>query len=244
MRLISPASKKRISRRLARFLSISFLLLDIAVLLTYFSLPVLGNWLVREDPIQKADAIAVLTGHFPDRAVEAAQLYQSGYASEIWLTHPKKGGVLDEYGELRHPAEDSRNFEVLRSFGVPEEAIRVLDLPIVNTADELNAIGSGLKQSGGSSVIIVTSKAHTRRVYSLWDKYHAGDGAVVVRAESYDDFTPSCWWQTSSTRSQGVHELLGMINVWAGMPVHRPLQTTALAAAPTRPPLSKGSTPE
>jgi hypothetical protein len=225
MNFIGPASRKRLSARLTQFLSIFVGVLLIGISLTYLSLPVLGKWLVREDPVHKADAIAVLTGRSPERALEAAQLYQSGYAREVWLTHPKKGGGLDEFGELRRPAEDSRNFEVLRNFGVPEEAIRVLDTPIVNTADELNAIGSGLKQSGASSVIIVTSKAHTRRVYSLWGKYHSGDGEAVIRGVSYDEFAPSRWWKTTSSRSQGIHELLGMMNVWAGMPLHRPLQT-------------------
>ena len=225
MHLIGSASKKRFSPYLAQSLSIFLGPLLVAASLTYFSLPVLGKWLVREDPIHKADAIAVLTGRYPQRALEAAQLYQNGYAREIWLTHPIKGGARDEFGELRRPAEDSRNFEVLRNFGVPEEAIHVLDMPIINTADELNAIGSGLKQRNAGSVIIVTNKAHTRRVHSLWDKYHAGDGEVVIHAVSYDEFAPSRWWMNPSSRSQGIHELLGMMNVWAGMPLHRPLQT-------------------
>ncbi|MGB7285292.1 MAG: YdcF family protein [Candidatus Acidiferrum sp.] len=225
MRLIGSAARSRLPARLVQSLPIIFGILLVAVSLAYFSLPLLGKWLVREDPIRKVDAIVVLAGRSPERALEAAQLYQNGYAREIWLTHPKKGGSLDEFGELRRPAEDSRNFEVLRNFGVPEEAIRVLDMPIVNTADELNAIGSGLKQSGASSVIIVTSKAHTRRVYSLWGKYHTGDGEAVIRGVSYDEFAPSRWWKTTSSRSQGIHELLGMMNVWAGMPLHPPLQT-------------------
>jgi uncharacterized SAM-binding protein YcdF (DUF218 family) len=197
-----------------------FLGVPLAVIaILYFSLPLVGNWLVREDPIHEADAIAVLSGRFPQRALEAAQLYRKGYAPEIWLTHPIKETDPAE-------SEDARNAELLRAFGVPEEAIHVLQHPIVNTADELNAIDSGLKATGDKSVIIVTNKAHTRRVFSLWDKYHAGDGEVVIHGVSHDKFAPSRWWRTPSSRAQAFHELLGMLNVWAGMPVHRPIQSS------------------
>ena len=47
-----------------------------------------GKWLVREDPLQPATAIVVLSGNIPTRALEAAALYHEGYAKEIWLTHP------------------------------------------------------------------------------------------------------------------------------------------------------------
>ena len=48
-----------------------------------------GKWLVREDPLEQAAAIAVLSGNIPTRALEAARLYHDGYAKEIWLTHTR-----------------------------------------------------------------------------------------------------------------------------------------------------------
>ncbi len=202
-----------------------------AVFLAHFSLPALGHWLVREDPIHKADAIAVLSGSFPQRALEAADLYRSGYAPEIWLTHPVSRHSHIPLGNNQAPGEAARNFELLRFLGVPQAAIHLLDTPIVNTADELNAIDSGLRETGDSSVIIVTSKAHTRRVFSLWDKYHFGEGEALIHAVSDDQFAPSRWWKSRSTRAQGIHEILGMIDLWAGLPIHRPLQPTPSTAA-------------
>src|ERR1700739_756675 len=46
-----------------------------------------GRWLVVEDPLQKASAIAVLSGRIPGRALEAARVYKQGYAPRIWLTY-------------------------------------------------------------------------------------------------------------------------------------------------------------
>ncbi|HXA00252.1 MAG TPA: YdcF family protein [Candidatus Dormibacteraeota bacterium] len=220
---IESASKRKFPFHLKRFFPILSGILLTAISLAYFSLPLLGNWLVREDPIHPADAIAVLSGSFPERAVEAAGLYRDGYAREVWLTHPVKQNYFDAFGNFQKFSEDARNFRVLCAFGVPQEAIHVLDTPIVNTADELNAIDFGLKERGDSSVIVVTSKAHTRRVFSLWDKYHLGDGEILIHAVSDDTFSPSRWWRTRSSRAEGIHELLGIVNVWAGMPVHRPL---------------------
>src|SRR5262249_53771117 len=192
-------SKTKVSPRRSRFGPFFFCIVMAGISLSYFSLPLLGNWLVREDPIHPADAIAVLSGSFPERAVEAAQLYRQGYAREVWLTHPNNQSSFGAPGDFQHLGEDGRNFRVLRAFGVPMRAIHVLETPIVNTADELNAIESGLKTSGESSVIIVTNKAHTRRVFSLWDKYHFGNGEVLIHAVSDDEFSPSRWWKNRSS---------------------------------------------
>src|SRR6266850_1399336 len=73
-----------------------------------------GHWLVKEDSLQKANAIAVLSGNFPARALEAASLYRSGYAREIWLTHPgPEPEVLAEMG-IHYPSEADFNYQVLR----------------------------------------------------------------------------------------------------------------------------------
>ena len=185
------------------------------------SLPGLGRWLVREDPVRQSDAIAVLTGNFPARAIEAAELYRDGYANEIWLTHPGPRTKSAGLNVAQPPTEDVFNFDVLRSIGVPADAIHILDTPIVNTADELNVIDSTLKETGGASVIVVTNKSHTRRVHSIWTKYHSGEGEMIVHAVTDDQFSPSSWWKSHSDKLQVAHELLGMLNLWAGLPVHR-----------------------
>src|SRR5260370_41882838 len=59
----------------------------------------LGRWLVVEDPLVKAQAIVVLSGAMPLRAIEAAKLYREGYAPKIWLTHSTEPGeTLEEMG--------------------------------------------------------------------------------------------------------------------------------------------------
>src|SRR6266542_6547568 len=43
----------------------------------------IAEWLVVQDPLGPAPAIVVLNGYFPFRAVEAASLYQQGWAKEV-----------------------------------------------------------------------------------------------------------------------------------------------------------------
>lgn len=184
-----------------------------------------GHWLVKEDSLQKANAIAVLSGNFPARALEAATLYHKGYATEIWLTHP--GTQSDELAQLgiHYPSEDDCNYLVLRHQGVPAKAIHILDSPVLNTQDELEVIGSALRQRNTATVIVVTNKAHTRRVYELWNKLDFASGKIIVHAISKDDFQPSAWWTRTDDTRQVIHEIFGMINLWAGLPMQSALHS-------------------
>jgi uncharacterized SAM-binding protein YcdF (DUF218 family) len=178
-----------------------------------------GRWLVVEDPLEKAQAIAVLSGNMPLRAVEAAKLYREGYAPEIWLTRSTEpGGTLEAMG-IQYVGEEFYNLRVLMHEGVPADAIRVLEPPIVNTSDEVNAISVALVEEKGSTVIIVTTKAHTRRVRTLWNRLAADSGRMIVRAASDDPFQTARWWSNTRDALDVVRELLGLLNAWTGMRV-------------------------
>jgi uncharacterized SAM-binding protein YcdF (DUF218 family) len=178
-----------------------------------------GRWLVVEDQLGKAQAIVVLSGRMPIRAIEAAKLYRGGYAPEVWLTHnPETEKVLAQMG-IHFVGEEFYNYRVLVHEGVPPEAIRVLPEPIVNTADEMVAVAIELSKQHGSTVIFVTTKAHTRRVRSLWRKIGAGQGRAIVRASSADPFQPGHWWRTSGDALDVVREVLGLLNSWGGLPL-------------------------
>ena len=180
-----------------------------------------GRWLVVEDPLVEARAIVVLSGAMPLRAIEAAKLYREGYAPEIWLTHSTEPGeTLEEMGIL-FSGEDYYNARVLIHEGVPPEAIHVLEPPVVNTADEIKVIAPALARGKDGAVILVTSRAHTRRVRLLWRRLAPGQGRVIVRAASGDPFDPRHWWRNTRDALDVVREVLGLLNAWAGLPLHR-----------------------
>ena len=210
---LTPPSRHR---ALSIVLGLAAALLSAA---TLFFLGV-GRWLVVEDPLEKAQAIAVLSGSMPLRAIEAAKLYRQGYAPEIWLTRSTAPGASLEAMGIPYVGEDFYNRRVLMHEGVPADAIRVLEPPIANTADEINTISTALVEERASAVIIVTTKAHTRRVRTLWHRLAAGRGRALVRAASEDPFEPARWWRNSRDALDVVREILGLLNTWAGLPLH------------------------
>ena len=189
----------------------------ILALAIFFSI---GRWLVVEDPPEKARAIVVLSGAMPVRAIEAAKLYREGYAPEVWLTHSTEPAETLEGMGIPFAGEDHYNALVLIHEGVPAQAIRALEPPIVNTADEIKVVASALARAKGQVVIFVTTKAHTRRVRLLWRRLASGQGQAIVRAASGDSFDPRHWWRSTSDTLDVVREVLGLLNAWAGLPLH------------------------
>jgi uncharacterized SAM-binding protein YcdF (DUF218 family) len=179
-----------------------------------------GGWLFVEDPLAKAGAIVVLSGAMPMRATEAAKLYGQGYAPEVWLTHSTEPAETLQGMGIRFEGEDRYNTLVLIHAGVPPAAIRVLDPPIVNTADEIKVAASALALTKAEAVIFVTTKAHTRRVRLLWSRLASGQARAIVRAASGDPFDPRHWWRNTSDALDVVREVLGLLNAWAGLPMH------------------------
>jgi uncharacterized SAM-binding protein YcdF (DUF218 family) len=179
----------------------------------------LGKWLVVEDPLRQADAIAVLSGQMPGRALEAARVYKQGYAKHVWLTHSTEPGATLAELSIPYLGEESYDKQILLHEGVPEAAIQVLDPPIVNTADEMKTIGAAMRKENQRSVIIVTSKVHTRRVRALWKRISAQDGTAIIRGVSDDQFDPAHWWRTTRDALNVVREMLGLLNAWAGLPL-------------------------
>lgn len=198
-------------------------LLSLVIVLIAFGAVVflgVGQWLVVEDPLDKAQAIVVLSGRMPMRAKEAARLYNMAYAPQIWLTRNNEPAASLQELHIAFLGEDFYNSRVLMHEGVPSNAIQVLEPATDNTADEIRTIAEELEREKGSAVIIVTTKVHTRRVHMLWKELSGGHGRVIVRAASTDTFEPEHWWRTTRDALDVVRETLGVLNAWAGLPLH------------------------
>ena len=174
-----------------------------------------------EDPIGKAHAIVVLSGRMPVRALEAAKLYRQGYSPEIWITHTSEPGESLKAMGILFEGEEVYSTRVLIHEGVPAGAIHVLETPIVNTADEVRVISRALEKEKDRSVILVTSKPHTRRVRLLWRNLAPRECRAIVRAAADDPFDPRHWWRSSGDALDVVREVLGIMNAWAGLPLTR-----------------------
>ncbi len=178
-----------------------------------------GHWLVREDPLEKASAIVVLSGRMPVRAQEAATLYREGWAPEVWITRPRgPKEELDTMG-ISYVGEEFYSARVLMHLGVPTDSIHLPGPEAENTAEEMEIIAKQLEERAGGSVIIVTTKAHTRRVQTLWRMRARPGLRAIVRGARGDSFDPAHWWRNSGDALDVVRELLGLGNAWAGLPL-------------------------
>ena len=218
------------SKRVLRYCAV---LTGVVVLLALGSAPLLrlmGSFLVVEDPLRLAAAIVVLGGQPPFREMEAARLFAQGWAPKVMVI---PGALREEQQTLSKLGirvaegwEISR--EVLLKSGVPSAAIVVSEGRAEGTLEELQAAYKALasqrsdvsdQRSAGMTVILVSSKYHTRRVRLTWSYVTRGESVSIVRAAEGDPFDPARWWRERRFALSVVREYLGLINYYAGFPV-------------------------
>jgi len=183
----------------------------------------IGQWLVIQDSLVHADAIVVLSGRLPERALEAARLYHAGYAEQVWVSQPDSPAEELKTMKIFFLGEDFYNEKVLLAKGVPADAIRILERPIANTEEEVREIREILHRNDSHKVILVTSKVHTRRVRAIWNKLAGSDPRAIVRFANDDPYDGAHWWRHTRDALDIVRETLGLLNAWAGFPL-RPNQ--------------------
>jgi len=202
-------------RRFVLLGGILFLLFAVGAALFF----TIGRWLVVQDPLAQADVIVVLSGHLPDRAVEAARIYHAGYAENVWVSQPSSPEAELKTMKIMYLGEDFYNEKVLLAQGVRADSIRVLERPSENTEQEVREISEALRRDNLHRAILVTSKPHTRRVRTIWHKLVGSDPSVIVRYASDDPYDGAHWWRHTHDALDIVRETLGLCNAWAGFPV-------------------------
>jgi uncharacterized SAM-binding protein YcdF (DUF218 family) len=195
-------------------------LLILLLALGIFAVRNLGHWLIRQDALEHADAIVVLSGALPYRAEGAAELFNQGYAPEVWVSLPAgPQRELQEMG-IHFVGEEEYDRDVLTHLGVPASHVSIFPNEIVNTEGEIAEIAKLMRAQGKHTVIIVTSPEHTRRVRALWNAIAGKDDLkAVVRATPTDPFDADHWWGNTRDSLAVVRETLGLMNAWFGLPV-------------------------
>lgn len=170
-----------------------------------------GGWLIRSDPLEASDAIAVLAGsEFGEREIEAADLYREGYADRIVLSVGRESpGAV----ELARRGVTLSNLLAIRQqqleeLGVPRDAQVVLPGRPESTFDEAVLFAEWCDAQRIGSLIVVTSAFHTARAGFIFDLTF-GDRPVrlTVRPARLDDFTADSWWRRRTTLRTGLFEL-------------------------------------
>lgn len=205
----SPSEPSKARSTLALLLIVIFITLAIAF-------RHLGRWLIKEDPLQPAGAVVVLSGGVPFRAAEAGHIYSAGLAPQVWLTTTTPPPGLESMG-IAYKGEEMYSREVLLHEGVPASAITLLTPEVRNTQDEEHVIVDAMRQAKITKIIAVTAPEHTRRVHKLWGLLAPKDLQLLARGAPLDPYDADHWWRTTRDGLSVVRECLGLFNAWTGL---------------------------
>jgi uncharacterized SAM-binding protein YcdF (DUF218 family) len=193
----------------------------ILVLLAGFAIARAGTFLRINDPLQNADAIVVIGGRVPFRAMKGAELYTQRIAPQVWLTMGNRSRAEIEMERLGvvPTLEHVYSQAVLERLGVPREAITVIPGRNNNTATEMRTIGTFARQRKVSRVVLVTSNYHSRRVRTLWKKLVGASPEAIVQYTEAEPFDEERWWADAADGWTVSREWFGLLNAWLGFPV-------------------------
>ena len=150
-------------------------------------LPALGQGLVMTPCEGQADAIVVLGGGGPERAVHGIQLYRQGVAPKLWFTGDRALPEIPSFtdGQL------ARDFAVRE--GVPASDIGLLNTS--STWEDGQQIAAMVKQKGLRRIVIVTNWYHSRRALAVIRRHLAGKSVQVYYSPPpMSRGCPEKWW--------------------------------------------------
>jgi uncharacterized SAM-binding protein YcdF (DUF218 family) len=192
--------KYRIARFHRKWRKTFFIFYGVLILLFIFRKPIFrgaGNFLIKESPLEKADAIFVLGGNVFDRPIEAFEIYKAGYAKNIITLGANSGFTQLAMNSTADPlsvADAVVMYDFLLEKGVRTEDVR----PIVegtSTKEECEAILNYAMLRYYKKIIVVSDLFHTRRIHNVFVDYFAAEGIeVIVRGASHSEYDESTWW--------------------------------------------------
>ncbi|PYT53440.1 MAG: hypothetical protein DMG43_09025 [Acidobacteria bacterium] len=160
-------------------------------------------WII-EDPIDKADAIIVLSddNFYADRATRAAELFREGKAPVVVAS----GRRLRPSAGIAELMEHD-----LVERGVRRDRILRFAHDADGTREEAEALARFAKERKWRSVIVVTSNYHTRRARYIFRRVFPQDIEVRVASARDGDFDPQRWWEKRKSVKELMREFAGMM---------------------------------
>ncbi|CAN5463539.1 hypothetical protein BH10ACI1_BH10ACI1_16400 [soil metagenome] len=180
--------------------------------------PFLAKNLIVDKPLEKADAIWVLSGGstFIERTHKAAELFKNGVAPKIFLTNDGEQGGWNQT-EKRNPYFYEKARWELIAQGVPDGAIEVLPEVVESTQDEAILFAKNAPQKNLKTVLLVTSGYHTRRALSAFETVlHKTSDSIEIGIVSPEVLKPSpyYWWLSPKGWQFVAGEYLKIVYYW------------------------------
>lgn len=159
-----------------------------------------GKWLVMENIPPHADAIVILMGPFPERVLQAADLYKRGVAKRLVIVYEGMGPymLLESRGvDVVRTTDQARDAVV--ALGIPDSCITMLPGDARSTLDEALAVREYMNDKPGlDTLILVSSPSHMRRAYIIFREVLKDTGNEIYIGTSpseYSSFNSHRWWR-------------------------------------------------
>ena len=156
-----------------------------------------AGWaLVVNEPVASADIIVLSLDSGGAGALEAADLVQSGISKHVAVFNDPPSGEDHEFIRRGLPYEDAaaKQIRQLRWLGVTD----VVQISRVDsTQSESRVLPPWCDEHQLRSIVVVSSKDHSRRLRRVLDRVMKGHPTrVTVQPERYSRFDPDRWWET------------------------------------------------
>jgi uncharacterized SAM-binding protein YcdF (DUF218 family) len=134
-----------------------------------------GSILITADPLEKAEAVVLLSGGDEARMQEAIRIYDEKFADTIILTETGE----DVPGYNVQYSKEQRDLLVEK--GVPLGAIRITEKPVGSTRGEAKAVRNLLENDHDvHTIIVVTDSYHTFRTRLQFNDVFRGSNIKVL----------------------------------------------------------------
>ena len=200
--MINPKVRRKQQSRRAKLIFLTILALAIIQLIASHQsiLKALGEYLIFQQPApQQADVIVILA-NWEDTIIRVragADLYKGELAKKIFVPRMQQMRGLEEIKKLGINIPENRDLviTILQGLGVPLDAIVTSTQEVTNTWDEAQEVRNLIEHKGYKSVVLVTSKYHSRRAYLIFKDALKGKATVISVPSSYDSSDPESWWK-------------------------------------------------
>ncbi len=179
-------------KKIIKWFAVVFIVLAAMLSAIVFAALNVVEWLGGSDLPEQARAIMVLSGP-PSRALYAADLYNRGYAKEVYVTRPVRENYLkltDDLG-VYFPRTEQVQKDVLVRKGVPGTNIHIVGNDCRSTVDEAK-IANSIFRGDGCRILIVSSPYHVKRAQMIF-RDNVKECRFKVLATPYEPF-PKKWW--------------------------------------------------
>jgi uncharacterized SAM-binding protein YcdF (DUF218 family) len=178
----------------------------------------IGHFLVLEQKPQKSDIIVVLNGRDTERSLAAVDMYKTGYGKLIVIARgPKQPGCGEFWKRVGKDFNSKVFFQrSVEAMGIPRDSFMQIGEGVHSTFDEAKAARTFLKEKGYKSILLVTSKWHSRRAYLTFtsvfgENERVEEIRITCHPSKYDTFNPDAWWKNEAGAEIVLGEYLRLI---------------------------------